>query len=513
MAQVTTIASAFRAFGLILVVASVISSSPCQTTAKTSSTRYTQPVEVNMHTAGARGDGVTDDSPFLQNYIAHHSGASLYFPAGTYVLHNPHPNQAGLEFRGFSGKVRMDPAASFACDTATPNAGQCVWLIASKGANFENLTITYLAASSLPLPRQQAANNALLVEQAKNVTFLNTTIIGSTGSGIWNTDSTNLSFIGLTTIRNTSADGMHFENVGTGVVVNLSTENTGDDGLAVTNIQKDNPNCGFAADQITIRTSHARGIATAGACNASFSNVTIENTAYSAIAVTQDPEIESRQSTDVSISHAQVTGAGSLAGYNGNKFCIDIANSQQVHVTDVSCDQTADDGVMIYNHAANVDIEGVTLTSSGNNGFQTTDGATYVSFLNDQATDSHQNGFDVESSQHVSLQNCQTANSGGYGFFHSATSDLNETQLISSNASTQQDHHRAWWAESMSGPVSVAGLFIRDNQNTATGYVIGDYDNFDEFDVTGIDFQTGETSPVIQGGPSSNYYLPVTTPN
>ena len=466
----------------------------------------THELAIDVRVAGVKGDGVTNDSPGLSALIAAHPKATFYFPTGTYVLHNPEINRPGLKLEGFSGTIRMAADARFACDNATAHAGQCIWVTDSRGASFENLSITYLDAAALPLPRRVAASNALLVENSRDLRFSNTTVFAATGSGIWNSNDIGIVFDGHTVIRNTSADGIHFENVGQGSISNLATTNTGDDALAVTNIQQDGPNCGFKANRVTIENSRARGIATAGACDASFTGIEIDGTANTAIAVTQDREIHSRRSSNVLVSGATVRRAGRLHREAGTDNCVEVASSTQVVIQQVNCQDSAGDGVMIYGHADNVTVQDVRVISSGNNGFQTAENASNVNFLRDHAQDSGQNGFDIEVSDRVDLEDCTTEDSSSYGFYHSRSSAITEKDLTASNAAKHDPNHRAWWAENLTGFISVDGLAVADAQDICTGFTIGDYANSGAVTLKRIEFRLSHGTYSMQPGPSSHYF-------
>jgi Pectate lyase superfamily protein/Right handed beta helix region len=464
---------------------------------------------INVLSRGAKGDGLTNDSPAIQRLISRNRTTSLYFPPGTYILHNRGNNNPGLTFRGFSGTIRMAKGAEFACDTVDATAGQCVWIIDSRAVTLDQVTITYRDFAKLPVPRNAAIANALLIENSSNITLVNTTILGSTGSGIWNTDSDRITYAGKTSISNTSADGIHFENVGGSSLSDLYTEETGDDALGVTNIAKTNPKCGLKAIGIHIHNSHSRGIATAGGCNASFENIVVDGTANSGIAATQDNFIGSRASMHITFSQAEIKGAGAIDGIRGDAHCIDIGGSQFVAVSNVTCSGLKEGGAFIYGNASNVIVQNVTLSGPLGNGFQSSN-ASYVSLLNDRVTYTSGNGFDIEVTSHATLHDCRTDDAGGYGFFHSRSSDVTETSLTSRNSASKiGGNNRAWWAEYMRGPIAVDGLTVIDDQRRATGYVVGDYANPEHSVIlNNIAFQLAHGMQSIEtNGDRSSYHV------
>ncbi|KAA6461165.1 hypothetical protein DYQ86_13040 [Acidobacteria bacterium AB60] len=429
---------------------------------------------IDVQTAGIPSDGRENASPALSRLIDANPSAAFYFGPGTYRLHNVGVDHPGLQLRHFSGSIVMAKGASFVCDTEDTQAGQCVWILDARRATFENLSITYLKPNILPLERKAATANALLVQSSDNVRFVNTTVLGSTGSGIWNTDSLGLRFEGVTRISDTTADGLHFENTGPAMVENLVTNNTGDDAVGATNIASKNLNCGLTIQKAMIQNSRSRGIAVAGACNAKFFEITIKGTANSAIAAVEDRVIQSRISTHVSFQNVVVDGAGTLqSAIHGNGYCIDISHSTDVTVSNVTCNGSPDDGVFVYDGARSILVEKVILKHPGNNGFQTAN-ANNVQFLDDTVSGAVNNGFDIESSSAVTVRRCQSIDSGGYGFFHSGSANVSETDLTSQNASMTAKHGRAWWAENMSGSISAESLTVVDDRAKASGYIVGD---------------------------------------
>lgn len=470
---------------------------------------FSQSYGTDVQAAGIKADGSTNDTPALQKLINSNLSGTFYFAPGTYKLHNSGVNTPGLELSGFSGSIIMAKGASFACDTASTNSGQCIWVVSSNGASFQNLTITYTNAGSLPLARTSSTGNALLVENSSNISFLNTTIVGSSGSGIWNTNSTNISYNGTTTISNTTADGLHFENVGSGTVANLITNLTGDDALGVTNIAASNPNCGLTVASAQITNSRSRGIAAVGACTAVFTNVVINGTANSALAANQDTTISSRVTSNITFNNVVASNVGTVSStIGGNKYCIDIGASNYVTAFNVTCNGSKDDGVFVYANANNAVVQDVVLNTPGNNGFQT-GGATNVSFIDDQAIGAVNNGFDIESGTNVTLRNCQARNSGGYGFYHSRSSNVTESGIVSQDSATTGASHRAWWAESMSGPINVSGLTVVDDRSAAEGYILGDYNlGGHALVVNSLVFQIAHGSGTVQKNDSSaSYYM------
>ena len=179
---------------------------------------------INVLQNGATGNGQTNDSPALQAIVNSNPNGFIYFPPGNYVLNNSDINTPGLLFSGFHGTAYVANGSRFLCENATTTAGQCIEVLNSSDATFDNFRIGYVDESGLPLSRSDAISNGMLVENCTSVTFNNTTVEASTGSGIWTTGSTYLSFLNGTNVSNTAADGIHFENVGNGVLTGFTSD-------------------------------------------------------------------------------------------------------------------------------------------------------------------------------------------------------------------------------------------------------------------------------------------------
>ena len=428
---------------------------------------------INVMLDGATGDGHTNDSPAIQSIINSNPNAVIYFPVGQYVLDNPSLYDAGLVFSGFHGTAIMASGARFLCDTATTSAGQCIDIVNSSGANFDNFDVGYLDEQNLPLSRNNAISNAILVQDSSTINFGNTTVEASTGSGIWVTDSTNISFLGGTNVSNTAADGLHFENVGGATVVGYTSHNTGDDALSATNISTTTPNCGLNATNLQLYQSKSRGIAVAGACGSTFSNFYIEDTANSGLGIGEDPTISSLVPENSTFSNGTVVNAGQFPStISSLKDCIDISLSNTTSVSNVECSNPLLDGLYVFDGANQVTITGVTTDTAGNVGFQSVD-STNVSLSNTVDRNSANAGYSIQNTQTGSLAGAGTCSSGAYGFYHSAATGFTESNLMSYDAAENASTHRVWWAENSSGQVSVNGFSILDDQAHTAPDVVG----------------------------------------
>jgi hypothetical protein len=429
---------------------------------------------INVLQNGATGNGQTNDTPALQAIVNSNPNGFIYFPPGNYVLNNSDINTPGLLFSGFHGTAYVANGSRFLCENATTTAGQCIEVLNSSDATFDNFRIGYVDESGLPLSRSDAISNGMLVENCTSVTFNNTTVEASTGSGIWTTGSTYLSFLNGTSVSNTAADGIHFENVGNGVLTGFTSINTGDDAIGATNIATSNVNCGMNASNLQIFQSHSRGIAAAGSCGYNFSNFYIQDVSNSGVGALQDPTISSRVPTNNTFTNGTIVNAGTYpSAISGNKDCMDANISTLTTFSNVECYSPGSDGVYLFQGADQVTISGVSVDAAPNAGFQTGD-ATNIQFLNTISRNSGQTGYSLQSTQTGSLVGAATCSSGTYGFYHSGTTGVTESGLLSYDSDEGASSlHRAWWAENGSGPITVTGFTVLDDQSHSAPVIVG----------------------------------------
>lgn len=450
-------------------------SGPTTVTASPVSVRAVPSTAINVRLSGAWGDGQHVDGPLIQEIIDSNPNGFIYLPPGLYKLDNASANVTGLTFQNFHGHFFMFNGARLLCDNATTSAGQCVQITSSSNATFDNLRIGYTDESGLPLSRQNATSNALLVTVSTNIVFTNTNVEASTGSGFWISNSNQIQLNGGTFVYNTAADGLHFENTGSSSVTGYTADNTGDDALGVTNIATINPNCGLTASNIRVNNSHSRGIAVAGACSATFSNFAVDMTANSGIASTQDPSIASRIPTDIHFSNGVVSRAGQYTTtVDGSKDCVDIADSTNSSVSGVTCTAPVGDGVFVFGNANNISVDTVVVNEAGSAGFQAA-GSTNVSFTNDVTRSAAAGGYSLQQVSQGVISGSYSCSSVGYGFYHSRSSGITESSLQSYDDG--QGNSRVWWAEQMSGTISLNGINVANDIAQPQPLVIGGWDN------------------------------------
>ena len=431
---------------------------------------------INSNLAGTWGNGQHEDGAILQSLIDSNPYGTIYVPIGLYRLENTINTKAGLLFHNFHGRFVLQNGARLICANATQSAGQCVQIDNSSNATFDNMEVGYIDNDQLPHARNLATNNGILVSASTNLNFNHTTIEASTGSGIWVVNSNAIHFNGGTYVQNTTADGLHFENTGGSTVDGYVAGNTGDDALGVTNIAKTDPNCGLTATHLIINNSHSRGIGVAGACTFTASNFYIDMTANSGIGTEQDMTIDSRVPTDLHFNNGYVSRAGQYTSIiSGSKDCIDMSHTTNSTVNGVHCSASQVDGVFLFENDNNISISNSTVLNAGNVGFQA-GGVSNVTFTNDVALASTNEGFALQQVNGGNITGSTTCSTGGYGFYHSGSKSILEASLQTYDSGAA-NFNRAWWAENMTGSLDLKSIDVVDDEAHKTPIVVGVYNS------------------------------------
>lgn len=429
---------------------------------------------INVLQHGAVGNGTTNDTAVIQSLIDANPYGTIYFPMGLYLLNNHGLTQHGLSFIGFHGTAIMQAGARFLCDTiASSLAGLCIDIADSSNATFDNFRIGYIGGSALPWARNSAGNGAMLVIASQNITFQNTRVETSPGSGIWVTDSTGIHFTG-TMVTYTSADGLHFENDGSSTVNGYYALVTGDDALSSTNESYGTVNCGLTATNIQIHESLSTGIAVRGGCGAKISNFYIDTTANSGIGTGQDPNFGTRVPTNNTFSDGIILNSGRYSSpVVSGKDCIDISLATNTTVNSVNCVYPLQAGVFVDNGASAITLDGVSVDAAPQGSFVVAD-ATNVWFKNTVSRGTPGSGYALMTGYvGGSMSGDTSCDSGGYNFYHAGSSNISESNLTSYDSSMNSSLHRAWWAENGVKNISLDGLSLYDD-HSASPIIVGE---------------------------------------
>jgi hypothetical protein len=411
-------------------------------------------VAIDVTRMGVRGDGATVVGPKITSIMADHPSASIYFPAGDYLLSNNGKERDGLIVDShFHGSLVFGVGARFLCTTSSTSAGTCVYLLGASGLSLKNVHIGYKGSPHLPLKRSDATNYTLLIDASHGVTLTNMIIEGSPGACVWLSNSSELTIDGIH-VNNCSADGVHFENDKEAYLNDMWSRNTYDDGLAFTNASQKDPNCGSTAQNIHISKSAARGISVPGGCAVRVSNFEISETGSSGILVETDKTFHTRRPVDITFSKGVVSGAGALISSSGggNKFGIEV------------------------NAADHVSFQDIIVNSSQTRGFDVSHGSTFVTLANSTIRQSGDAAIALLNSSSITLVNDVIERAGGYGTYAAGVSALNGTSLSYKNVSMRSgpaNLHRVFWVDNAVGSTHVEHLSVIDDQPIATGYLIG----------------------------------------
>ena len=228
------------------------------------------------------------------------------------------------------------------------------------------------------------------------------------------------------------------------------------------------------ASNLQIFQSHSRGIAAAGSCGYNFSNFYIQDVANSGVGALQDPTISSRVPTNNTFTNGTIVNAGT---YPSAIWATRIAWTPTSAHSQLSRTWSAtargQTECISFSGADQVTISGVSVDAAPNAGFQTGD-STNIQFLNTISRNSGQTGYSLQSTQTGSLVGAVTCSSGTYGFYHSGTTGVTESGLLSYDSDEGASSlHRAWWAENGSGPITVTGFTVLDDQSHSAPVIVG----------------------------------------
>jgi hypothetical protein len=433
---------------------------------------------VNIRSYGASGTGAAIDGPAIARALTANPTGQIYFPAGAYLLDNRGARHFGVTIGpSFHGTLRFAAGARLVCNTADRTAAQCVRFAGAKDIHVEGMTVGYRDKSQLPLIRTALSpDNAIIVEEgSSDISFLNTTVEASPGSGIWITDSVRIHYKN-TAITNTSADGIHFENCLDCGTDGTSTDNTGDDAIAFTNVAKVNPSCGGYAYNSRITNSRADGISVAGACGITVRGFEVQRTAYNCVG--SDRYGNSPHNIAFSNGTCRDNGNGKVlpaAGTTGNLDAITISNSTAVTLDGILIDSPGNDGVFIENSSTSISLLSVTVRSARNVGFQTTS-VSGITMKDVVASASNSHDFSLQLCANCQFSDIKSDHAGADGVYTSGLADAKFSNVKITDA-RGGDAHLAWITEHDLGPVEVNGLTVIDDQAKPTGYVVGDYNN------------------------------------
>jgi hypothetical protein len=257
-------------------------------------------------------------------------------------------------------------------------------------------------------------------------------------------------------------------------------------------------NCGLQASNIQIFRSLSRGITVAGACNASFSNFYIDTTANSGLGVGQDPNFATLVPTNTTFTNGVVRSSGRFnSPVVSGKDCIDISKSVKTTVTNVECSYPLIDGVFIDDAADQVTLSGVTVDAAPNVGIQAVN-ATNISLTNTVSRNSLGGGYAFQQMNMGTIVGASTCSSGTYGFYHSDATNMVESKLSSYDSSEGNSSNRAWWAENNSGPISLTGINIIDDETTLPIVVGGASDSKGSIVISDVSSDTHSSSVKLQ---------------
>jgi hypothetical protein len=245
------------------------------------------------------------------------------------------------------------------------------------------------------------------------------------------------------------ADGLHFANCQDGRADRITTQDTGDDGVAFVNYDKGPPNTGGLAINLLITNSKARGVAVCGQSGVTIRDVVVNDTSGPGVLCEYDSEAWfTRQPDDVVIERVRITNGG-RADASKPDCGLRISEALRVHASQITIVTPGTHGVWVSGSAGVTTLLDISVKSAAGDGILLKDGTNTVDRVNIAETGFHG----------VMVVGCKRFEYG---------------TITVRNGSKANSLHRAVCIE---GTARVFGtrLWVQDDQDTPTGYVVGAY--------------------------------------
>jgi hypothetical protein len=282
---------------------------------------------IDVRRFGARGDGVTDDSPAIQAAVAAlRSKSTLYFPKGTYRFAQRRPaGAAAIVITGASDvDVEFDPGAELYMDNLDPvtRTGTSHGLLISGPAAriaLRNVNIRWAAGAKRSLGDGIRVAGCPVFGAAppsgwsgpgapvNGISVSGCTVRASPQAGVIMLGVSDITVAGLR-VADSGADGLHFNACRKATITDYSATSTGDDGLAlVTYFARqfafdetaynfafpsltDWSNADFAINNVTVVGGKANGVRIAGANRVTLGGLKVVGVQYGSAVMVDSAE-------------------------------------------------------------------------------------------------------------------------------------------------------------------------------------------------------------------------------
>ena len=393
---------------------------------------------INLTSAGAKGDGVTDDGKVIVDTLQKYRRMSVYVPKGNYSIDNP-PD--GLVVNDFEGLLVLDPDAYFTLKN--PESPGFIFL-GGRGAWFENLNLRWHSAPQVLMPN---AHSVAFIRTVDTI-LTNLRIDGAPTMGAMFRECVRPHVSGAI-IKHCMADGLHFANCKNSHAKNLFISDTGDDGLAFVNYEEFAPLRGGYATNVNVTRSKARGISVIGQSDVFVSNFTVDGTSSSGVICATDASWKTRRSENVDISQGVIVDAGMMSFKRGNQFGIEYEDVTSVSFRNISISKALSSGVC-GRGAAQVLMQDVTVA------------------------DITQGTGATLQAKNLTISGLGVKNVAGYGLYVYGSETVAADQVVVTNASQVSELRRAAAFEGNQS-VRVGEMSVHDSQVRSTGYKVGFY--------------------------------------
>ena len=406
------------------------------------------------------GNGTSDDSLAILSAVNANLSTSIRFPAGDYLVDN---SSGYLVLANFSGTLNFDSHARILCNTSSNG---CLELSGGTGARIKDIRVGYTS-----VPTTRTFGLALFISQTTDTLVEGAVIETSPSAGIL-CDQCIRPHVSHAMVSGTLADGIHFSNCQDAKVSDSTTANTGDDGIAFLNYSSSPNYTGGQAINVTVRNSQSRGISVVGQSDVLITNFLIDTTSSSGALCAYDSSFKTRVPDRVRFSHGVIKNAGTLIPAIGNRYGVEVAD-----VSGCAFDDIAIYGSRDRSFSGSAPAGQIAISNIYSNGGTS--------------------GFNINSTKTLIMSNATAEASTDYGFFISTSGTALVEGIKTINVSQGASSlHRAIWFENNSY-FRAHGLTVIDLQSTATGYIIGEYNNTSGV-ATGIQSQISAGSLAVQ---------------
>ena len=288
---------------------------------------------IDVMTAGAVGDGRTDDTKALQAVFDRaRPGQTVLLPEGrtfavgdVLTLSNPR-----VTVRGGGTLLATDE-------------GRSSLDLAADGITLADVT---LSISNTTRRWDAYEQQRLRIDGHTGITVRDVTVTGSAAAGVYVGGGTSNFLLDGVHVSGTRADGIHItQGAHDGKVVDPVVRNVGDDGVAVVSYAQDGAPCAdITVQSPVVDGTDARGVSVVGGENITYDDITVSGTAAAGVYVAAEGSYDTAGVSGVTVHGGSVTDAntdtgtdhGAVLVYNGTQ----VRSVSDVRISDLELKDT-----------------------------------------------------------------------------------------------------------------------------------------------------------------------------